>query len=151
MPKICSHWLFSLEEKNKIGNELVSQIRALHFSIQMITSLVVIRNDSFSLEKTEPSPGLVIYNNSAPDANTLYEDLQNSLDKTSATIEAFIMDSSKLVRFVESYVLTAPPSNDLKSLVDMCFAVNDLIYALRGWQNSYPDRMGITLKNNLPG
>ncbi|WP_330208523.1 MULTISPECIES: hypothetical protein [unclassified Pseudomonas] len=136
MSNLCDHWLISLEEKNRVGKELINQIRALHFSIQMITKLVSVRDDSLSFERAASDSGLVIYQNSAQDADFLSSDLQKSLDKARFLIKDFIADASTLVRYVESYVLTAPPQKNLKPLVDMCFAVNDLVCALEGWQNN---------------
>ncbi|WP_330216313.1 hypothetical protein [Pseudomonas sp. AM8] len=143
MSNLCNHWLSSLEEKNRVGKELIRQIRSLHFSIQMITKLVSVRDNSLSLEGQARDSGLVIYENSGQDADSLNSDLQKSLGKARFLIENFIADASTLVRYAESYVLTAPPQKDLKPLVDMCFAVNDLVCALEGWQNNCLEQMMI--------
>ncbi|WP_330208743.1 MULTISPECIES: hypothetical protein [unclassified Pseudomonas] len=136
MSNLCNHWLISLEEKNRAGKELIRQIRALHFSVKMITKLVSVRDNSLFFEGAGSASGLIIYQNSAQDANSLNSDLQKSLDKARFLIKDFIVDSSTLLRDVESYVLTAPPQKDLKPLVDMCFAVNELVCVLEGWQNN---------------
>lgn len=136
MPNLRNHWLIALEEKNKVGKELINEIRSLHFSIRMITKLVSVRDDSLPVEGSETDSGLIIYQNSAQDANSLNRDLQVSLTGAALLVENFVIDASKLVRYVESYVLVAPPHEDLKVLVDMCFALDDIVHALEGWQNN---------------
>ncbi len=147
MPTLCSYWLTVLEEKNRVGKELLNQIRVLHFSIQMITNLVMVRNESPSLNDLK-SPGLVIYHDSTKDAYALHKNLQDSLEGSIFLVEAFVADASKLVRYIDSYLLVAPPHKDRKNLIDMCVAVNDMVCALKDWKDSRLERTPIRQFND---